>query len=98
MTKDMRKKPEIGIVKKLDTLENQANKVYLALGSNLGDRIKNLEFAKSLIYKSNVKILKMSKNDSKTLKKLGKNGFNYLIKNFNRNIQLNKLQNFILKM
>ena len=44
------------------------------------------------------KILKMSKNDSKTLKKLGKNGFNYLIKNFNRNIQLNKLQNFILKM
>ena len=44
------------------------------------------------------KILKMSKNDNKTLKKLGNNGFNYLIKNFNRNTQLNKLQNFILNM
>ena len=48
-------------MKRLDILENQANKVYLGLGSNLGDRIKNLELAKSLIYKSNIKILKISK-------------------------------------
>lgn len=44
------------------------------------------------------KILKISKKNSKFLKKMGINGFNYLNKNFNRNIQLNKLQNFILKM
>ncbi len=48
-------------MKKLDTSENQANLVYLALGSNLGDRIKNLELAKSLISKNNIKILKISK-------------------------------------
>ena len=45
----MLKKQEIGTVKKQDILGNRANKVYLALGSNLGNRIKNLELAKSLI-------------------------------------------------
>ena len=44
------------------------------------------------------KILKMSKNDSKNLKKIGNKGFNYLTRNFNRNLQLNRLQNFISKM
>ena len=33
-------------MKKQDILENQAKKVYLALGSNLGNKRKNLELAK----------------------------------------------------
>ena len=56
----MQKKQETGIVKKLGILENRAKRVYLALGSNLGDRVKNLELAKSLINKNNIKILKIS--------------------------------------
>jgi len=47
-------------VKRQDILENQVNKVYLALGSNLGDRIKNLEFAKFLINSIGINILKTS--------------------------------------
>ena len=42
----MQKKQKIGIVKKQDILENQANYAYLALGSNLGSKINNLEYAK----------------------------------------------------
>tara|TARA_B100001123_G_C14897763_1_gene862523 strand:- start:18 stop:545 length:528 start_codon:yes stop_codon:yes gene_type:complete len=47
-------------VKKRDILENQANIVYLALGSNLGNRILNLELAKSLIISIGINILKIS--------------------------------------
>mgnify|MGYP001258959948 CR=1 FL=1 len=47
-------------MKNQDILENQVNKVYLALGSNLGDRIKNLELAKSLINSNNTNVLKIS--------------------------------------
>ena len=47
-------------MKKQDISENQVNNVYLALGSNLGDRIKNLELAKSLINSKNINILKIS--------------------------------------
>ena len=57
----MLKKQVTGIVKKQDILENQVNLVYLALGSNLGNRIKNLELAKSLIKSKNISILKISK-------------------------------------
>jgi len=48
-------------VKRQDILENQANIAYLALGSNLDDRIKNLEIAKSLIIENNINILKISR-------------------------------------
>jgi 2-amino-4-hydroxy-6-hydroxymethyldihydropteridine diphosphokinase len=47
-------------VKKQDTLENQVNYAYLALGSNLGKKIKNLELAKYHLYKNDVKIIKTS--------------------------------------
>ena len=60
MTKDIQKKPEIGIVKKQGILEGQVKLVYLSLGSNLGNRIKNLEKAKFLLFSNNVKILKVS--------------------------------------
>ena len=56
----MLKKQEIGIVKKQDILENQVNRVYLSLGSNLGNRINNLEIAKYTLITEGVNILKSS--------------------------------------
>ena len=48
-------------MKKQDTLENQVNYVYLAFGSNLGDRKKNLNKALKLLDKENIIIKKKSK-------------------------------------
>ena len=48
-------------MKKLDTLENQVNLVYLALGSNLGDKKNNLNKCIDLIQKEGVFIKKRSK-------------------------------------
>ena len=47
-------------MKKQDILENQVNYAYLAIGSNLGNKIKNLELAKYQLYKNDVKIIKTS--------------------------------------
>ena len=47
-------------MKKQDTLGNQVNYAYLALGSNLGKKIKNLELAKYMLFKNDVKIIKTS--------------------------------------
>jgi len=47
-------------VKKLDILGNQVNYAYLALGSNLGNKIKNLEHAKYKLSKIGVNIIKTS--------------------------------------
>ena len=60
MTKDIQKKLEIGIVKKQDILENQVNYAYLALGSNLGKKIKNLEITKNKLSKIGIHIIKTS--------------------------------------
>ncbi len=48
-------------MKKQGTLENQVNSAYLAFGSNLGDRKKNLNKALSLLKKDNIIIKKISK-------------------------------------
>tara|TARA_X000000368_G_scaffold79512_1_gene59518 strand:+ start:243 stop:770 length:528 start_codon:yes stop_codon:yes gene_type:complete len=48
-------------VKKQDTLENQANYAYLALGSNLGEKVKNLEFTKCKIINAGINILETSR-------------------------------------
>ena len=45
-------------MKKQDTLENQVNLVYLALGSNLGDKKNNLNKCIDLIQKEGVFIKK----------------------------------------
>jgi 2-amino-4-hydroxy-6-hydroxymethyldihydropteridine diphosphokinase len=47
-------------VKKQDTLGSQVNYAYLALGSNLGKQIKNLELAKYQLFKNDVNIIKTS--------------------------------------
>ena len=61
MINDIQKKQKIGIVKKQDTLENQVNYAYLALGSNLGKKIQNLELAKCKLSKIEVNIIKTSR-------------------------------------
>ena len=48
-------------MKKQDITENLAKKVYLALGSNLGNKRKNLELAKYQLNISGINILKTSK-------------------------------------
>ena len=47
-------------MKSQDILENQVNYAYLALGSNLGKKIKNLELAKYKLSEIGVKIIKTS--------------------------------------
>ena len=49
-------------MKKQDTSENLANQAYLALGSNLGNKINNIEMAKFELEKNKIKILKSSSN------------------------------------
>jgi 2-amino-4-hydroxy-6-hydroxymethyldihydropteridine diphosphokinase len=49
-------------VKKQDILENQVKVSYLALGSNLGNKIQNLEKAKIELEKYKIKIIKSSSN------------------------------------
>ena len=43
-----------------DTLEKQARIVYLSLGSNLGNRIVNIEKAKYILAENNIEIIKSS--------------------------------------
>jgi 2-amino-4-hydroxy-6-hydroxymethyldihydropteridine diphosphokinase len=47
-------------VKKQDILENLVKPVYLAIGSNIGSKIKNIETVKLELEKNNIKILKSS--------------------------------------
>jgi len=47
-------------VKKQDTLENQVKQSYLAIGSNLGNKIANIHMATSELEKNKIKIKKIS--------------------------------------
>ena len=49
-------------MKKQDTLENLAKIAYLAIGSNLGNKISNIEITKFELEKYKIKILKSSSN------------------------------------
>ena len=49
-------------MKKQDILENQARKAYLAIGSNLGNKINNVEVTKYELEQYKIKILKSSSN------------------------------------
>ncbi len=46
---------------RLDTSENQANMIYIGIGSNLGNRKLNIEKAKFLLIKNNIRFIKVSK-------------------------------------
>ena len=43
-----------------DILENQAKSIYLAIGSNLGNRFENIEKAKFKLSQNNIRILRSS--------------------------------------
>ena len=45
---------------KQDISENQVNTVYLGIGSNLGNRVINIEKAKSLLLKNHVNLISIS--------------------------------------
>ena len=45
---------------KQDTFENQAKSVYIAIGSNLGNKKKNIEKAKFKLIQKKIKILQTS--------------------------------------
>jgi 2-amino-4-hydroxy-6-hydroxymethyldihydropteridine diphosphokinase len=62
LIKEPQKKIEIGIVKKQDTSENLVNLSYLAIGSNLGNKINNIEITKFELEKYKIQILKSSSN------------------------------------
>ena len=47
-------------MKKQGILENQVNSIYIGIGSNLGNRIFNIEKAKSILIENQIKILKSS--------------------------------------
>ena len=46
---------------KQDLSENQAKLIYLAIGSNLGNKIQNIEKTKSELLRYDIKIIKCSK-------------------------------------
>ena len=45
---------------KLDTSESQVNTIYLAIGSNLGNKKKNIEKAKFELIQNNIKLFQIS--------------------------------------
>ena len=49
-------------MKKQDISENRVNEVYLAIGSNLGNKINNIEITKFELEKNKIKILRSSSN------------------------------------
>ena len=49
-------------MKKQDISENLVNQAYLAIGSNLGNKINNIEITKFELEKYKIKILKFSSN------------------------------------
>ena len=49
-------------MKKQDTSENLAKSAYLAIGSNLGNKINNIEITKFELEKYKIKIIKSSSN------------------------------------
>ena len=60
MTKEQVKRIGIGIVINQDILENQANRIYLGIGSNLGNRRYKIEQAKYELSLRNIRLVKSS--------------------------------------
>ena len=56
MIKDKQRRQKIGTVKKQDILEKAVNYAYLSIGSNLGNKIFNLQRTKLLISKNDINI------------------------------------------
>mgnify|MGYP002061940779 FL=1 len=60
MIRELQKRIEIGIEKKQDMSEDQVKSIYLGIGSNLGNKRRNIERTKFNLINNNIKILKCS--------------------------------------
>jgi len=60
MTRELQKRIEIGVEKKQDMSEDLVKSIYLGIGSNLGDKKRNIERTKLNLIINNIKILKCS--------------------------------------
>ena len=60
MIREKPKKIEIGTVIKQDISENQVNKVFLSIGSNIGNKKRNIEKTKFFLQRNSIKIIKSS--------------------------------------
>ena len=60
-------------MKKQDISENQAKNIFLGIGSNLGNRIINIEKTKSLLEEKGQKVIKMCQNSSDLAQFIAKN-------------------------
>ena len=60
MIKGLQKKKEIGLEKKQDMSEDLVKSIYLGIGSNLGNKRRNIEITKFNLINNNIKILKSS--------------------------------------
>ena len=66
LIKDKQKKQEIGIVIKQDISDDRRNKIILALGSNLGNRVDNIEKIKpEIISTGNIGCITQISNGTK---------------------------------
>ena len=60
MTREQQKRIETGVEKKQDMSEDQVKSIYLGIGSNLGNKLTNIERTKFSLITNNIKILKCS--------------------------------------
>ena len=60
MIRELQKRIEIGVEKKRDMSEGLVNPIYLGIGSNLGNKRKNIEITKFNLIMNYIKILKCS--------------------------------------
>ena len=60
MIKELQKRIETGVEKKRDMSEDQVSSIYLGIGSNLGNKCRNIEKAKFNLFMNNIKILRCS--------------------------------------
>ena len=65
MTNVKLKKQEIGIVINQGMLEKRAKIAFLSIGSNLGNKKRNVELAKLKLINADIKIIKSSNNYKK---------------------------------
>ena len=60
MTREQQKKIETGVERGQDMSENPVKPIYLGIGSNLGNKKRNIENTKSNLLKNNINILECS--------------------------------------
>ena len=84
---------------KQDLLENQVNLIYIGIGSNLGNRLNNIELAKSYLHSYGVKIIQTSSYyESLSWPNPKKPKFLNIIMSIKSNLQPNELLEILKKI